>query len=106
MDIVLRDDAPTGVFNVSTGVGVSIRDVFEEVVAYLGVTLKEPVPVVPPAADDVPAVVLDPSMTAAVLGWEAKIGFADTIRRMLQWYDAHGVSEIYSHLAARAEAEG
>lgn len=104
MGIVLRDDAPSGVFNVSTGTGASIKDVFDEVVAYLGITLKEPVPVVPPGADDVPAVVLDPSMTAAVLGWEAKIGFADTIRRMLQWYDAHGVSEIHSHLAAPVRA--
>lgn len=104
MDIALRDDAPSGVFNVSTGFGASIKDVFDEVVAYLGVTLKEPVPVVPPGADDVPAVVLDPSMTTAVLGWEAKIGFSDTIRRMLQWYDAHGVSEIYSHLAAPVRA--
>jgi UDP-glucose 4-epimerase len=78
--------------------------VFDEVVAYLGVSLKEKVPVMPPGADDVPAVVLDPAMTTAVLGWEAKIGFADTIRRMLQWYDAHGVSEIYSHLAAPVRA--
>lgn len=104
MDIVLRDDAPCGVFNVSTGVGASIKDVFDEVVAYLGVTLKEPVPIVPPGADDVPAVVLDPTTTAAVLGWKARIGFAGTIRRMLQWYDAHGVSEIYSHLAAPVRA--
>jgi UDP-glucose 4-epimerase len=104
MDIVLREDAPSGVFNVSTGFGASIKDVFDEVVAYLGVGLKEKVPVMPPGADDVPAVVLDPAMTTAVLGWEAKIGFADTIRRMLQWYDAHGVSEIYSHLAAPVRA--
>jgi UDP-glucose 4-epimerase len=104
MDIVLREDAPSGVFNVSTGFGASIKDVFDEVVAYLGVSLKEKVPVMPPGADDVPAVVLDPAMTTAVLGWEAKIGFADTIRRMLQGYDAHGVSEIYSHLAAPVRA--
>lgn len=104
MDIVLRDDAPTGVFNVSTGVGASIKDVFDAVVGYLGVALKEPVPIMPPAADDVPAVVLDPSRTRAVLGWEARIGFAETIRRMLRWYDAHGVSEIYSHLAVPAGA--
>jgi nucleoside-diphosphate-sugar epimerase len=106
MDIVLRDDAPTGVFNVSTGVGASLKDVFDEVVTYLGVALKEPVPVVPPAADGVAAVVLAPAKTAAGLGGEARIGFADTIRRMLQWYDAHGVSEVYSHLAARADVQG
>ncbi len=104
MDLVLRDDAPSGVFNVSTGVGASIKDVFDEVAGYLGVELREPVPVVAPGADDVPAVVLDPSRTRAALGWEAKVGFAETIRRMLQWYDAHGVSEIYSHLAVPAAA--
>jgi nucleoside-diphosphate-sugar epimerase len=100
IDLVLRDDAPSGVFNVSTGVGASIKDVFDQVVAYLKVELREPVPVVAPGADDVPAVVLDPSRTCAELGWQAKIGFEETIRRMLQWYDKHGVSEIYSHLAA------
>lgn len=100
MDTVLRDDAPSGVFNVSTGVGASIKDVFDQIATYLKVELREPVPIVAPGADDVPAVVLDPSETRAALGWEAKIGFEETIRRMLQWYDAHGVSEIYSHLAA------
>jgi len=104
MDIVLRDDAPTGVFNVSTGVGASIKDVFEAVADHLGVTLKEPVQVMPPAADDVPAVVLDSSRTATELGWEARIDFAATIRRMLNWYDAHGVSEIHSHLVVPASA--
>ncbi|GAA0600892.1 NAD-dependent epimerase/dehydratase family protein [Caenispirillum bisanense] len=100
MDVVMRDDAPTGLFNVSTGEGRSIKDVFDAVCGYLGIVPAEPVPVVPPGADDVPAVVLDPSRTRQVLGWEAKIGFADTIARMLRWYDAHGVTDIHSHLAA------
>ena len=100
MEIVMRDDAPRGTFNISTGEGHSIKEVFDAVAAYLGVTLQEPVPIVPPGADDVPAVVLDPSHTRDVLGWEAKVGFIDTIRRMLAWYDRHGVSDIHSHLAA------
>ena len=51
------------------------------------------------------SVVLDPSHTRAVLGWEAKVDFRDTIRNMLAWYDAHGVSAIYSHLKpAQTEA--
>lgn len=100
MNLVVREGAPTGVYNVSTGEGHSIEDVFNEVVAYLGVTLAEPVPVVPPGADDVPAVVLDPSRTGPAFGWKAAVGFRDTIRRQLEWYDRHGVSDIYSHLAA------
>jgi len=106
MDIVMQDAAPTGVFNISTGEGRTIKDVFDAVVNYLGITLSEPVPVVPPGADDVPAVVLDPSHAREVLGWQAKIGFDDTIRHMLRWYDAHGVSDIHSHLAAPGRTQG
>jgi UDP-glucose 4-epimerase len=105
MDVVLRDDAPTGLFNVSTGEGHSIKEVFDTVAGYLGITLAQPVPVVPPGPDDVPGVVLDPAHTTKVLGWRAKIGFAETIERMLRWYDAHGVSAIYSHLQAPPAAQ-
>lgn len=100
MEKVMEDDAPTGVFNVSTGDGRTIKDIFDVVVSHLGLTLSEPVPVVPPGADDVPAVVLDPSKTEAAFGWKAKYGFEETIRRMLAWYDKHGVTDVYSHLAA------
>jgi UDP-glucose 4-epimerase len=98
MDIALDDEAPGGVFNVSTGEGHTIAELFDAVAAYLGATPAEPVPVVPCGPDDVPEVVLDPTHTETVLGWRARVGFAETIARMLRWYDAHGVSAVYSHL--------
>ena len=98
MDRVLEDDAPSGVFNISTGEGHSIQEIFDLVVEHLGITLEEPVPVVPPGDDDVPAVVLDATLTGRDLGWQAKIGFRETIERMLAWYDAHGVTDVFSHL--------
>jgi UDP-glucose 4-epimerase len=98
MDSVLHEDAPIGTFNVSTGIGHSIKEVFEAVAAHLGIEPMTPVPVVPVGEDDVPAVVLDPARTQSLLGWEAKIDFSETVRRMLCWYDAHGVSATYSHL--------
>ncbi len=100
MDLAVKEGAPTGTYNVSTGEGHSIQEIFDEVVAYLGVRLSEPVPVVPPGADDVRAVVLDASATERAFGWRARIGFRDTIRRQLDWYKAHGVSDVYSHLSA------
>ena len=100
MDLLIGEKATPGVYNVSTGEGHTIKEIFDEVCAFLGATPSEPVPVVPPGADDVPAVVLDPSATTAVLGWKAKIGFRETIRRQLDWYAAHGVNDVYSHLAA------
>lgn len=98
MDRVLHSDAPTGVFNVSTGVGSSILDVFNAVAAYLGIRAPE-VPVVPIGADDVAQVVLDPSETEKAFGWKAQIGFEETIHNQLRWYEQHGVNDIFSHLA-------
>lgn len=98
MDRVLETDAPTGVFNVSTGDGRSILDVFQAVAAYLGMPIPE-VPVVPVGADDVPQVVLDPSDTEKAFGWKAQLGFEETIHNQLRWYVQHGVNDIFSHLA-------
>jgi nucleoside-diphosphate-sugar epimerase len=39
MRIILRADAPIGIFNVSTGVGHTIADVFDTIAACLGITL-------------------------------------------------------------------
>ena len=99
MDLAIAPAAPTGVFNVSTGEGHSIKDVFDAVAGYLHLTPAPP-PIVPVGPDDVPAVVLDATETERAFGWRAKVGFTDTIRRQLEWYDRHGVTDVYSHLAA------
>jgi UDP-glucose 4-epimerase len=100
LDLALDAGAPQGAFNVSTGTGHSIKEIFDIVAAHVGAKLDEPVPEVDPGADDVAAVVLDPAATTAAFGWRARYGFEDTIRRMLAWYDTHGVTAIYSHLRA------
>lgn len=99
MDQVLEADVPTGVFNVSTGEGHSILDVYHAVASYLEMVPPE-VSVVVPGADDVQEVVLDPSETEKAFGWRAKVGFADTIANQLRWYDQYGISDVYSHLTA------
>lgn len=98
METVIQPEAPGGVFNISSGESRSIKEVFDAVAAYLKLTPEAP-PIVPPGEDDVPEVVLDPFVTEAALGWRARVSFEETIRRMLAWYDAHGVSAIHSHLA-------
>ncbi|KAB0675906.1 NAD-dependent epimerase/dehydratase family protein [Aureimonas leprariae] len=104
VDLALADEAPTGRFNVSTGTGHSIREIFDIVVQHLGLP-KQDVPEVDAGPDDVEKVVLDPSETIAAFGWRPRYSFADTIRRMLAWYDTHGVTTIYSHVR-RPEGHG
>ena len=99
MDRLLREDARPGTYNVSTGEGHSIKEIYDVVCGYLTIDPAEPVPIIPPGADDVPAVVLDPSMTEQTFGWKAQLSFKDTLHRQLKWYDRYGITDVYSHLA-------
>lgn len=102
-DLALRDDAAIGRFNVSTGTGHTIREIFELVAAHLGLNPKQEVPEVDPGPDDVPRVILDPSLTLRAFNWKTRYSFEQTIRRMLAWYDVNGVTNIYSHVRPPAE---
>lgn len=97
MDLAIKADAPTGVFNIASGEAHSIKEIFDLVTRYLGLPQRE-VPVVPVGADDVPVVTLDPSETTKAFGWKAQVSFADTIQRQLAWYDKYGISDVFSHL--------
>lgn len=100
MDLVMADNAPSGIFNVSSGHGRTIREVYDAVRAHLRLDPDPNVKVVPVGDDDAPSVVPDPSVTKARLGWRAEVPFEQAISRLLIWYDAHGVTDVYSHLAA------
>lgn len=99
MDMAIKQEAPTGVFNVSTGEAHSIKEIFDLVVAYLGLPERD-VPVVPPAADDVAVVSLDATETYKAFGWRANVSFVETIHKQLAWYDKYGISDVFSHLKA------
>lgn len=103
MDLLLEKESIDGVFNVSTGHGHSIKQIYDFVVNYLKIDVGAEVPIVPPGTDDVAEMVLDPTETERVLGWRAAVSFEDMMRRQLSWYDKYGVSDVYSHLAQPAE---
>jgi len=100
MDIIMSPgNVVTGVFNVSTGEGHTIKDVFDVVSNYVNIPMPD-VPVFPAGKDDVQKVVLDPTETEKQFSWKAKIGFKETITRQLEWYDKYGINDIYSHLTS------
>lgn len=101
MDVVLAGEPASGVFNLSSGEAHSIKEIFDLVTEHLGLGTVE-VPIVPPGEDDVPVVVLDPAKTTGTFGWQARVPFAEIIRKQLRWYDEHGISDVYSHLKAPA----
>jgi UDP-glucose 4-epimerase len=99
VELVIADPGLIGIFNLSTGQGHSIREVYEAVRRHLGLEPDPAVRMVPVGADDVAEMVPDPSKTTEVLGWRPKIDFRSTIDRVLRWYDMYGVSDVHSHLS-------
>lgn len=97
MDVLLDSEEQRGAFNVSTGTGHSIKDIFDVVCEHLGLGDVD-VPIVPPGDDDVAAVILDPTETENTFGWRAQLGFEEIVKKQLAWYDQYGINDIYSHL--------
>lgn len=93
----MRPDAPTGTFNVSTGIGHSTLELYRIVADHLGVT-REP-QIVPPPPTDIPAVVLDSTAVQEAYGWQPQVPFEVSMQRLLAWYDEHGITDVYSHHA-------
>ncbi len=83
IDLALEENAPLGLFNVSTGVGHSIHDVFCAVCNYLEIETPE-VPIAPIGSDDIAEVVLDPAETEVAFNWRAKFDFQSTIQNQLR----------------------
>ena len=99
MDIVIKENQPTGLFNVSSGEAHSIKEIFDIVSQYLSLPISE-VPIEPVGEDDVPIVSLDASETHKMFGWKAKIEFKEIINNQLKWYEKYGISDVFSHLKA------
>jgi len=98
VNLLMKSKDVKGVFNISTGRGYSIKNVFDAVARYLKMIPPE-VSIRPVGDDDVPAVVLDPSETEKILGWRAQVQFEETINNQLRWYDKYGVTDVFSHLS-------
>ncbi len=103
MDRVIVPDAPTGIFNLASGQAHTIKEIYDLVATHLGMEAGD-VPIVPPAADDVAVMTLDPSLALRTFDFALKVDFAQAVARQLEWYDRHGVTDVFSHLHVPTEA--
>jgi UDP-glucose 4-epimerase len=98
VDLAMTATDVVGAFNVATGRGRSIKDVYDLVRKHLGLPPDPAVKIVPTGSDDVREIVPDPTSAIEKLGWNPRVDFRTTMQRVLEWYDAHGVTDISSHL--------
>lgn len=80
---ILKYDGAHSIFNVSSGVGHSVRDVIEILSEQLGD--RPQVIHTPSRGFDVPVNVLDSTRLAAAVDWRPRIGLQEGVARTLKW---------------------
>lgn len=91
----------TGTFHVSTGSDYSISQLYEAVCGALDRYDAFPADITPRGADDAPTILLDPSATKAMFGWEATTDLDEGVEKAIDWYREHGVDKTFTHLALK-----
>ena len=88
----------SGVYHVSSGSDVSIKELFDATVKAMGIELDREVEVRPRNPDDAPSILLDPAKTERDFGWSAKTPLEDGVAKAVDYYRSYGVAETISHL--------
>jgi|tagenome__1003787_1003787.scaffolds.fasta_scaffold20989997_11 UDP-glucose 4-epimerase len=88
----------SGVYHVSSGSDVSIKELFDATIKAMGINLDEEVEVRPRNPDDAPSILLDPSKTERDFGWAARTPLEDGVAKAVAYYTDHGVAETFTHL--------
>ncbi len=88
----------SGIYHVSSGSDVSIKELFDATVKAMSVKLDEEVEVRPRNPDDAPSILLDPSKTERDFDWSAKAGLENGVAKAIEYYREYGVTETFTHL--------
>lgn len=86
----------TGKYDVCSGEAYPIRRYYDAVASVLG-SDSHPVEI-PRPADDVPEMELSPLKARIELGWRPTVTLEDGVARAVDWYEANGVADTYTHL--------
>jgi UDP-glucose 4-epimerase len=88
----------TGVYHVSSGADVSIKELFDATIKAMDHHMDEEVEVRPRNPDDAPSILLDPSKTERDFDWAARTPLEEGVAQAIEYYREHGVAETFTHL--------
>jgi UDP-glucose 4-epimerase len=89
----------TGKFDIASGKPVSIKTLYREVASVLDSDLEPNL--VARGADDVKMMKLNPAAARETLYLDTSTPLRDGILAAVEWYDEHGVTDAYTHLALK-----
>lgn len=87
-----------GYYHVASGRDYSIKELFDATVAALEIKLDKEVEVRARNPDDVYTILLDPSKTNADFDWTTTTPLSEGIKKTIEWYKVHGITQTFTHL--------
>jgi UDP-glucose 4-epimerase len=102
IDVVMQavvDGKGHGHYHISSGTDFAIKELFDATIAALPeVELDGDVEVRPKGEDDAYTILLDPSRVQQDFGWSPQVPLEEGVRRAIEYYREHGISQTYTHL--------
>jgi len=94
----LSGSGKKGYYHISSGSDYSIKELFDETVKALEITLDNEVEVRERNPDDVFTILIDPSKTQADFTWKTSTPLTDGVKAAIEWYKVHGITQTFTHL--------
>jgi len=101
VDVVMKaldGKGQKGYYHISSGSDYAIKELFDETINALGITLPEPVEERDRNPDDVFSILLDPSKTNQDFNWNTSTPLNIGVRRAIEYYQKFGINTTFTHL--------
>lgn len=93
-----------GYYHISSGSDYSIKELFDETVKALGISLEKEVEVRPRNPDDVFTILIDPSKTQQDFDWKTSTSLHIGVKKAIEYYQRFGITQTYTHLQPQEKA--
>lgn len=94
----LYGEGKRGYYHISSGSDYSIKELFDETIGALEITLDKEVEVRPRNPDDVFTILIDPTKTNRDFNWKVQTPLKTGVRQAIAWYKKNGISQTFTHL--------
>ena len=87
-----------GYYHASSGSDFAIKELFDQTVRALGITLGEEVQVRERNPDDAYTILLDPTKTVQDFDWKPSTSLGEGTKKAVDYYKEYGITQTYTHL--------
>lgn len=94
----INGEGEKGYYHISSGSDYSIKELFDETVKALGVSLENEVEVRERNPDDVFTILIDPKKTNQDFNWKVSTPLEEGVRAAVEWYKIYGITQTFTHL--------